>query len=81
MASTLSQLGILRSLIGRPEEAVRAHVQALMINYQLGSSSGVNVKKLIELRSMLGNECFARIVLELMSDGDASTLYQLLAQA
>ena len=78
-ATTLSQLGILRTDQGRAADAVGYQVQSLAIRAELGlaDAAGRDLRRLREQRTALGDEQFQHILQTLLDTDSTATVMQL----
>ena len=69
MASSISQLGVLRTQQNRPEEGLVLNLQSLAIRSQIGHSDiRIDLHWLLRQREMLGKERFEALVAEKVDD-------------
>ncbi|MEV6695383.1 hypothetical protein AB0M35_28345, partial [Micromonospora sp. NPDC051196] len=81
MASSISQLGTLRTETGDFAEAVAFHCQALAIRLGIGvPQAGFDIARLRDLRAKLGDHRFSDAVTTILDEQSLQTLTALLDQ-
>jgi tetratricopeptide (TPR) repeat protein len=79
MATTWSQMGILRTDQGRHAEATPLHIRALAVRLGIGvPQARIDVRALVELRTVMGPEVFAAEVATVLDAESAGNLMSLL---
>jgi tetratricopeptide (TPR) repeat protein len=79
MATTWSQLGLLRAAQDRLMEAISFHVQALVVRIQLGvPHAGIDVQQLVKLRTKLGSRSFDKAVGKALGAEDVARFLDML---
>ena len=81
MAATISQLGVLATERGNPEEAVPFNLRSLAIRLQIGSPQArTDIHWLNRQRELLGEERFGEILREHVSEEDAGKVLDLMEE-